>query len=181
VRRRRASAAAVALLGLGAAGCEALLPTGAVDLDSATVPGTTSYFVGEEYRGLPLIAAERSGPNRVLFVYGTCETEDPDGLFGPEGGSCTPPVQIQILPFDPDQWGAAVGCRRLAPLRGVPTVRHDGLVLFTEDTVVKIYAPSPIDDRKVAGALRRVGAPAEEASRDLPPPTFPEHLIARCR
>jgi hypothetical protein len=47
-------------------------------------------------------------------------------------------------------------CHRRPTLLGVPTVRHDGLVLFTEGQVVKIYARSAAEDRRVALALRRV-------------------------
>jgi hypothetical protein len=65
--------------------------------------------------------------------------------------------------------------------RGVPTVRHDGLVLFTARTVVKIYARGPVEDGRVAGALRSLhGSIGPRES--LPPPDFDvDTALVRCQ
>jgi hypothetical protein len=99
-----------------------------------------------------------------VFAYGTCVIPR-----GQEGG-CAVPVQIQNLPFEPGNWRRAVGCHRLPSLRGVVTVRHDGLVLFTRRSVVKIYARDAAEDRQVALSLREVRRP-EQPLRPLPAPT----------
>jgi hypothetical protein len=139
----------------------------------AAAPGPPLYFAGRSFAGLPLTHAEREVEGRALFVYGTCEVEDPDGIFGPEGGSCTPPVEVQVFPFRPEDWrpGVAQGCYRRPSLRGVATVRHDGLVLFTASIAVKIYARSPAEARRVARALRALDG-SVPPDVDLPPPAF---------
>jgi hypothetical protein len=76
------------------------------------------------------------------------------------------PMQIQLFPFSRSQWHLAVECMRRPSLLGVPTVLHDGLVLFTGRTVLKIYAASPV---RVARSLRRVAE--DTLVRTLPPPT----------
>jgi hypothetical protein len=147
----------------------------------ARASGPRLYYAGRSFAGLPLTHAESGGGGRALFVYGTCEVEDPDGILGPEGGSCSPPVQIQVFPFDPQQWGLAAECFAQPTLRGVPTVRHDGLVLFTARTVVKIYARGSAEDRRVAEALRSLdGSVGQDVS--LPPPSFDaETALVACR
>jgi hypothetical protein len=147
----------------------------------ARASGPRLYYAGRSFADLPLTHAESAEGGRALFVYGTCEVEDPDGILGPEGGSCSPPIQIQVFPFDPQQWGLAAGCFRRPTLRGVPTVRHDGLVLFTARTVVKIYARGPAEDRSVAEALRSLDGSVGTGAT-LPPPTFDaETALAACR
>ena len=134
-----------------------------------SAPGPTLYYLGREFAGLPLTDLAAETPGRALFVYGTCEL--PKG----EGG-CAPPIQVQIFPFDPHAWRGAAGCRRLRPLRGVPTVRHDGLVLVTGRTVVKLYARSPREDRAAARALHAVNRARPLVADALPPP--PRHVAA---
>jgi hypothetical protein len=109
------------------------------------------YYAGRSFAGLPLTDVELQGPDRALIAYGTCR------IALPAEGGCSVPVQIQHFPFNPNNWrGAVVNCYRKPSLLGVPTVRHDGLVLFTEGHIVKIYARSAAEDRQVALALRRV-------------------------
>lgn len=147
----------------------------------ADASGPASYYAGRSFAGLPLTHAESAGAGRAFFVYGSCEIDDPDGFFGPEGGSCSPPVQIQVFRFDANQWRLAAGCYSRPSLRGVPTVRHDGLVLFTARTVVKIYARSPAEERRVARELRSLDGRVQTGA-DLPPPAFDvESALARCR
>lgn len=121
------------------------------------------YFAGSRFAGLPLTDVEVESGRRAFFAYGTCVIE-----AGQEGG-CAVPIQIQVFPFEPSLWRRAVGCRRRPELLHVPTVRHDGLVLFTRRTVVKIYARNPAEDRRVALGLRNVRRPHVPLRR-LPPP-----------
>ncbi len=114
------------------------------------------YYAGLTFGGLPLTHADADG----LFVYGSCKPKSDEG--------CAPPIEIQHFAFRSDEWASAMGCKRLPSLRGVPTVRHDGLVLITRGTLVKIYARGPEEERTVAMALR----PIRGASvRRLPPPS----------
>jgi hypothetical protein len=123
------------------------------------------YFAGRKFNGLRLTAAEYEGwHDGGFFAYGTCTIP-----AGQEGG-CSPPVQIQIFRFDPGQWGRAVGCHREESLLGVPTVRHDGLVLLSKGAVVKIYARTRAEDRRVARSLRNIDRP-KRPLRLLPKPS----------
>jgi hypothetical protein len=109
------------------------------------------YYAGRSFASLPLTDVELDLPGRALIAYGTCR------IALPADGGCSVPVQIQHFPFKSGDWRLAIDCHRLPSLLGVPTVRHDGLVLFTERQVVKIYARTAVEDRRVALALRRVG------------------------
>jgi hypothetical protein len=71
--------------------------------------------------------------------------------------------------FQPRQWSQAVGCSRRPPLGGVPTARHDGLVLFTGSIVVKVYARSAREERRVVEELRGLNT-SLELGEPLPPP-----------
>ena len=119
--------------------------------------GLPMYYAGDSFGGLPLTHAEGwdSAAGAANFDYGTCEIPP-----GDEGG-CPLPIQVQHFRFQFNQWklGIVQGCFHRPELRGVPTARHDGLVLFTDDIVVKIYARSPGEARKVALALRQVNGP----------------------
>ena len=74
-----------------------------------------------------------------------------------------------------------MGCRALDPIRGVPAVRHDGLVLFTDRTVLKVYARSAVEERGVARTLRPVRSGSRVAPL-RPPPKDVRTIVARvCR
>jgi hypothetical protein len=112
------------------------------------------YFAGRVFNGLSLTTAEYDDwHGGGLFVYGTCT------IPARQDGGCSPPVQIQILRFDAREWGRAVGCHRQPSLLAVPTVRHDGLELFSKGAVVKIYARTRREDRRVALSLCSVDPP----------------------
>jgi hypothetical protein len=133
-------------------------------LEQARASVEPLYFAGMEFAGMPLTDVELQGAGRAIVAYGTCvipaeQTE----------GGCSVPVQIQHFPFDEAMWRRAVSCTVQPTLLGVPTLRHDGLVLLTGRTVVKIYARGPAEDRRVALALRPVDAP-DAPLRRLPPP-----------
>jgi hypothetical protein len=127
--------------------------------------GMRLYWLGESYAGLPLTATDADLRRRAVLVYGECDGES-EGI---DGFHCTKPqLQVQFLPFNAAAWKLAVGCSMLAPLRGVPTVRHDGLVLVTRGGLVKIYGRGAAEDRRVALALRPLG---DERAMPLPPPS----------
>ena len=143
------------------------------DLDAVgDVIGKPVYYLGEEFEGLPLTQADAPG-GRGQIVYGTCEIDDPEG---PDGGSCSPPIQIQQWRPDAEQWRQASGCKRVGRVRGVPAVHHDSLVVFTGTAAVKIYARSRAETLRAARALRAVGE-ASAAPR-LPPPRLPDVMQA---
>jgi len=130
------------------------------------------YYLGSRFAGLPLTHAEADRSGRALFVYGTCEIPP-----GQTEGGCAPPIQVQVFPFAPRDWSHAVGCHRLSSLRGVPTARHDGLVLFSDRTVLKIYARTPAEDDRAALALRRVDGSSAPQERLPAPPSAVRALI----
>ena len=158
---RAAPFVAVALLAAGCLGGEEprRVPSGDVadELERAREVQPPLYWAGSSAAGLELTAISLGTPPRATFFYGTCEL--------PEGeGGCSPPIQVQQFPFSAAAWRRAEGCRGLAPIRGVPAARHDGLVLFTRDRVLKVYARSRGEEREVALALRPVtGGDASEA------------------
>jgi len=133
------------------------------------------YYLGRSFAGFPLTHAEGSSPGEASFIYGDCEIVDPDGVFGPEGGSCSPPMQVQIVP----RRYLADGCRRVRSLRGVPTVRADGLVLFTGPVIIKIWGRSEAEERRMAAALRSLDG-SVAPSEPLPPPQDPIAARASC-
>ena len=134
------------------------------------------YFAGPSVFGLPLTRANgwSSDDRQAFFAYGTCEL--------PEGeGGCAVPVEIQHFRFDVAQWRLADGCFRHPPLRGVPTATHDGLVLFTESIVVKVYARTAAEERRVVGELRGLNTEvAKTEPLPAPPPRIRELVFHVC-
>ena len=144
-----------------------------IDRQIAVMRGSSQpfYFAGRTFKGLPLTAAEYEDWHKGgIFVYGTCTI--PAG----EDGGCSAPVQIQIFRFDAGRWGRVVGCHRQPSLLAVPTVRHDGLVLVSKGAVVKIYARTHAEDRRVALSLRNIERP-NELLRRLPAPARSVRLL----
>jgi hypothetical protein len=168
MRRAQVVGAAIALV-LLAGGCRTqgyvTVPQGE-DVEGGLAKARASsfaiYYAGRSFAGLPLTDVELEGPGRALIAYGTCR------IPLPADGGCSVPVQIQHFPFKPGDWRLAINCHRRPSLLGVPTVRHDGLVLLTERQIVKIYARSAAEDRRVALALRRVSD--DKLLRSLPAP-----------
>jgi hypothetical protein len=110
------------------------------------------YYAGRTFAGLPLTDVEVEGPDRTLIAYGKCR------IALPADGGCSVPVQIQHFPFKSGDWRLAVNCHRRPSLLGVPTVRHDGPVLFTEWTGRE-------DLRALRGGRPACGACVEESKR----------------
>jgi hypothetical protein len=175
---RAAPLAVVVLLAGGCLGDDEprRAPKGVVEpaLEQARAVRPPLYWAGRSVGGLELTAVSLGSLPRASFLYGTCTL--------PEGeGGCSPPVQVQQFPFSGAAWRRAVGCSALGSLRGVPTVRHDGLVLFTGSRVLKVYARSPAEERRIVLALRPLTG--GDAGEPLPQPTRAVRtLVARvCR
>ena len=139
--------------------------------------GVQLYWLGESYDGLPLSevwAADQPGAGRAHFIYGECDGES-EGI---DDFHCTKPqIQIQHFPFEAKSWKRASGCRTLPTLRGVPTLRHDGLVLVTAGGIVKIYGRRAREDDEIARALMPLGK--RRASRLPPPSATQRELVAQ--
>jgi hypothetical protein len=136
--------------------------------------GPPLYYAGRSVSGLPLTEAEGSSSSSDggFFAYGTCEL--------PEGeGGCALPIEIQLFQFEPAQWEAAEGCVRLPSLRGVPTARHDGIVLFTDSMVVTVYARDAAEERQVVAELRGLNVDVEKGAPLPPPKRNVRELVAR--
>lgn len=132
------------------------------------------YWLGTEFHGWPLddaiISADGSevegdtalDPGEELTVMYGAYCVDDSCLWHAEVG-------IQEVPIGEN----VVGCSRLPPLHGVPTVLMAGeaVILFTADVAIRVATSA--DDPEVAaqGAaqLRRFGAAAQV--RTLPPPS----------
>lgn len=127
------------------------------------------YWVGERFEKWEL--REIMLPSRQTFgfanlIYGDCEVEDPDGPFGPEGGSCMPPLQIQVTPlcFHLDAVARAPVWKRHS-IRGAPLGASGGApVLFTRGAQIKVYRGQGSD---LGLALRALGA--LRSLNDVPP------------
>lgn len=134
------------------------------------------YYAGEEVAGNELeeiLGAEdweRNPDQRSVgftFIYGTCEPSEPSGL---DGGSCAPPIQIQVSSICVDHPGRAGGKGSTFALRGARAVPAGGGVeVFTGRTTVDVYASGdPRLLKAVIRSLREVGQAAPP--RRLPPP-----------
>jgi hypothetical protein len=140
---RIALIAAFATLLAGCAGSDERV-TGGGDLDVESVrafAGYPVYWVGERFEKWELVHADIGASRFANLVYGRCEIDDPDGPFGPEGGSCVPPLEIQIQPLCvhlPAVAAAPIWKRR--HVRGAPVGTIDSApVLLTNRVQVKVY------------------------------------------
>ncbi|WP_405065530.1 hypothetical protein OG558_26950 [Kribbella sp. NBC_01510] len=139
----------------------------------ATTTTTPIYYLGAEFHGLPLEDAiiftgdtEAQGdtsldPGQSLNVgYGSSCSE----------GSCSSGIEVgaEEIPLG----GNIVGCSRLTPIHGVPTVSlaGDSVVLFTGPLAIRVgTTPGDVElAAQAAKELRRVGESA--AAGTLPPP-----------
>lgn len=138
------------------------------------------YWVGERFERWDLKHVELPGPSRSGFatlIYGDCEVEDPDGFLGPEGGSCTPPLSIQVSPLCShlDVVARAPIWKRRR-IRGAPVGSSDSApVLFTRGAQVKVYRGQGSDPGLAMRALRALRSlntvpPAIAAGGRIPAP-----------
>lgn len=134
------------------------------------------YWVGDEFRGLPLrhIVRYVSPPdairveNKVAFLYGECEM--------PAEGGCPPPLQIIIEPYclvPPSLIDQAPGASTTTEIRGTATSREagGGLRIWTGGVTVKVYASSPSLLEEATEELRSPnGLGPRDAGDPLPVP-----------
>jgi hypothetical protein len=144
------------------------------------------YWLGERFEQWELAHVDVTNPNFVQLVYGTCEVNDPDGILGPEGGSCSPPLQLQISPLCahlPEVARAPIWKRRA--VRGAPVGTIDSApVLFTRGAQVKVYRGQGSDAGLPMRALRALRSlnkvePVIDARGPIPPP--PTGVLAGTR
>lgn len=142
------------------------------------------YWVGERFEKWELERADTGNPQLVTFSYGTCEIEDPDGLFGFEGGSCSPPIQIQIQPLCAHLEAVArapIWKRRR--IRGAPVGSIDSApVLFTDRVQVKVYRGQGTDpgvQLRVLRALSSANSVSPVVDRRDPIPPAPRAVLER--
>lgn len=114
------------------------------------------YWLGDRFERWELEHVDVDNPNFVTFVYGECEIDDPDGPLGPEGGSCAPPLQLQVQPLCAHLAAVArdpIWKRR--QVRGAPVGTIDRApVLFTARVQVKVYRGEGADAGSPMRALR---------------------------
>ncbi|MBA3331066.1 MAG: hypothetical protein H0T39_09380 [Actinobacteria bacterium] len=142
--------------------------------------GFPLYWVGERFEKWDLREVELPGPSSFGFanlIYGDCEVEDPDGLFGPEGGSCTPPLSIQISPLCLHlEVVARAPIWKRRTIRGAPLGSSDSApVLFTRGAQVKVYSGQGSDRGLALRALQAIRSlnaipPVISTSGAIPPP-----------
>jgi len=136
----------------------------------AVASPTPIYYLGPEFEGEALcdIDVVAHGSEVGSEVTGDLDLDGDETVVIWYGGD----FQMETAPFDPGRYGSATsGCKRLDPLRGVPTVaQSDAVWLFTADQVIRLgglaYTPEKIAP---AGAALRV-AGQEPTSEDLPAP-----------
>jgi hypothetical protein len=139
---------------LGASGCG---ERGVAETASAqTFRAYPLYWVGERFESWDLVHVDVATSGITSFIYGTCKVDDPDGFFGPEGGSCSPPLDIQIQPL----------CAHLAVVARAPVWKHREVrgapvgtidsapVMFTQLAQVKVYRGQGTDPGLPMRALR---------------------------
>jgi hypothetical protein len=140
------------------------------------------YWVGARFERWELEQVRLEGAGFVSLVYGTCTIEN-GGLF--EGGSCSPPIQIQIQPLCAHLRAVARDpIWRQRRVRGAPVGRIDGSpVLFTSRVQVKVYRGQDTDPGlplRVLRALRSANTvPPAVGPGDPIPPALDRVLAGR--
>lgn len=182
-RKRKWVLAAGLLLALGALAAAAVLLVERRSSNSDVAAarefeGFPLYWVGERFEKWELRAIDLPGPaGFATLIYGDCEIEDPDGFFGPEGGSCTPPLSIQVSPLCfhlGDVARAPIWKRR--SVRGAPVGSSDSApVLFTRGAQVKVYRGQGSDAGLAMRALHALRSlnevpPVIDSSSPIPGP-----------
>jgi len=169
----------VVVAGMVVAGCEAAPMGPGPEVTEARlreIASTTEqpiYWLGTEFHGWPLDDAGISRGGTELEGDTTLDPGDElTVLYGAYcvGGDCLwhAEVGVQDVPIG----GDVIGCSRLAPLHGVPTVSFgESVVLFTGDIAIHVGASADDPEVAVQGAteLRRFGQAAPVGT--LPPPT----------
>lgn len=135
--------------------------------------GTTPYpvyYLGDEFEGRPLVHVGVSNNRSGAEVVDTDRVRSGQTLFLIYGED----IDMTTKPFSPAGYRGAVGCRRMEPLRGVPTVEQaDAVWLFSGDVVIRLGSMAagyhPELAAPAGAALRLVGQDGPTGA-DLPPP-----------
>lgn len=143
------------------------------------------YWLGRRFEQWELYHVDVGGP-AASFTYGTCEIDDPDGPFGLEGGSCSPPLNIQIQPLCAHlDVVARTPTWKRRGVRGAPVGTSDGApVLFTNRVQVKVYAGDGADHgapMRALKALRSANDVRPVLGADDPIPAPPPGVLAGTR
>jgi hypothetical protein len=162
--------------GTGAGRADAGEPTRVEDRLEQIAAGAARpiYYLGQRFRGWPLVDAMDDGAGRVDAIYGTCDP-DPD--------SCAPPIDLINEALDLVKWGQAVGCSRLPPVRGVPAVHFgDALVLLTGVSLITVGVLADDTRTAIAAAeqLRAVGTDGPVQALPQPDPAALRVLTIAC-
>ena len=128
------------------------------------------YYLGDEFEGQPLVHVGVSNNRSGAEVVDTDRVRSGQTLFLIYGED----IDMTTKPFSPAGYRGAVGCRRLEPLRGVPTVEQaDAVWLFSGDVVIRLGSMAagyhPELAAPAGAALRLVGQDGPTGA-DLPPP-----------
>ena len=134
----------------------------------ATIASTSPipiYYLGPEFEGVTM--------SDVAIFDDVSGSEVPGDLSIDAGQSLTiwygEDFEMSTTQFVPGNYRNSVGCGRLQPLRGVPTVEQAGAVsLFTADLVIWLGVGNPKQAAPAAAALAEVGS--EPTGADLPAP-----------
>jgi hypothetical protein len=144
------------------------------------------YWLGERFEDWPLVHVSAGQSDYVLLVYGRCDIEDPDGILGPEGGSCSPPLQLQIQPLCAHIEAVARSRKwKQRRIRGAPVGAFDGApVLFTNRVQVKVYrgqGSDPDAPLRALRALRSLNEVAPVLGPEDPIPAPPAGMLEQTR
>ncbi|MGZ8782923.1 MAG: hypothetical protein ACXWZB_05440 [Gaiellaceae bacterium] len=183
---RFALGAALLSLAVGCGGGTRTVGEGDPDLDQVRAFARHPlYWAGERFEQWELESVDVENPRFASFRYGTCELDDPDG-FGPEGGSCSLPISIQIQPLCAHLSAVArnpIWKRRY--VRGSPVGSIDGApVLFTNRVQVKVYRGQGTDpgvELRVLRQLRSANAVEPVVAAHEPIPRAPRGVLERGR
>ena len=135
----------------------------------ATISDTAShpiYYLTPEFEGVMLSDA---------LIYDDVSGSDVPGDMSLDAGQSLwlfygDHIQMNTTRFDPDHYRNSVGCSRLPPLRGVPTVEQAGAFsLFTGDLVIWLGVTKAKQAAPAAAALMQVGKAPTAA--ELPAPS----------
>ncbi len=134
---------------------------------AATSP-TPVYYLGADFEGVALSEVLVEKNFTAVEATGDHVLGKGEGLVLLYGDN----IQLSTLPFQPGHYKNAVGCERIDPLRGVPTVvQADAVWLFTGDLVIRLgglaYDPDKIAP---AGAALFAASSDGPTSANLPAP-----------
>ena len=173
VRALAASAALLALAGLGLGACANTLqnqPVAPSFLEPLVLQGEYPvYWLGGAFRGLPIISVARDPGGAYSIKYGNCT----------QGGEnvCVTPLEVVTSPDNSFRPGGSTPQRRIS-VRGVASTAEQGgrtIEVSTGGVVVDVYADSAALARAAAETMVSINAvelPGAPLPRPLPDTGF---------